>query len=315
MERYVLITPARNEANFIGYTLEAVTMQTVKPLLWVIVSDNSDDGTDELVQGYSSKHSYVRLVRINNKEERNFGAQVRAFLRGYEKVKNLEYDYIGNLDADVSFEKSYFEKVLLQFSKNPKLGLAGGYIYEFRKDSFKARNSNALYSVAHAVQLFRKECYTDIGGYTPLLYGGSDSLAEIRARMYGWNVQAFPWLEVKHHKPTLGAEGLCKGAFRQGLMDYSLGNNHIYSIGRCLIRSRFGLNAKYAFCRYLGFFWASIKRNPREVTKDFMNFYRNEQRSIFFSALKNCFRRRSISIPTSTKAHQNESVLFKGNNV
>jgi hypothetical protein len=37
--KYVVITPARNEARFIELTLKSVTNQTVLPRKWVIVSD------------------------------------------------------------------------------------------------------------------------------------------------------------------------------------------------------------------------------------------------------------------------------------
>src|SRR5690349_16810447 len=59
--RYVLITPARNEAAFIELTLKSMTAQTVKPLKWVIVSDGSTDGTDEIVNRYAAANDWIEL--------------------------------------------------------------------------------------------------------------------------------------------------------------------------------------------------------------------------------------------------------------
>src|SRR5882672_5997533 len=100
---YVLITPARNEAEFIELTLKSVVAQTVRPLKWVIVSDGSTDGTDEIVQEYVSRHPWIELVRMRERKERHFAGKVDAFNAGLAKVTHLSYDVIGNLDGDVSF--------------------------------------------------------------------------------------------------------------------------------------------------------------------------------------------------------------------
>ena len=61
---YVIITPARNEAQFIEFTLKSMVAQTVKPLKWVIVSDGSTDGTDEIVSRYTAHYPWIELVRM-----------------------------------------------------------------------------------------------------------------------------------------------------------------------------------------------------------------------------------------------------------
>jgi glycosyltransferase involved in cell wall biosynthesis len=48
--RYVLVTPARKEAQFIELTIKSMVAQIVRPLKWVIVSDGSTDGTDDIVR-------------------------------------------------------------------------------------------------------------------------------------------------------------------------------------------------------------------------------------------------------------------------
>src|SRR2546422_4803637 len=96
---YVLITPARNEAKFIEQTIKSVVGQTIRPAKWVIVSDGSTDGTDDIVKRYASEYDWIELVRTPERKERHFAGKVQAFNAGYARVKDLKYDIIGSLDA------------------------------------------------------------------------------------------------------------------------------------------------------------------------------------------------------------------------
>src|SRR6266542_2192906 len=105
---YVLITPAWNEAEFIEGTLKSMVGQTVLPVKWVIVSDGSTDGTDDIVKKYTAVYEWIELVRMPERAERHFAGKVNAFNAGYARVRDLKYDVIGSLDADISFEENYF---------------------------------------------------------------------------------------------------------------------------------------------------------------------------------------------------------------
>src|ERR1700683_976320 len=94
---YVLITPARNEARFIELTLQSMVAQTARPLRWVIVSDGSTDGTDEIASKYVAQHDWIELIRMPERTERNFAGKVHAFNAGRARVADLAYDVIGNL--------------------------------------------------------------------------------------------------------------------------------------------------------------------------------------------------------------------------
>src|SRR5437667_12579577 len=122
---YVLITPARNEVAYIEKTIRSVVAQTLLPLRWVIVSDGSTDGTDEVVKKYAARHDWIELVRRPERSERHFAGKVDAFNAGYARVRDVDYTIIGNLDADVSFDQDYCAFLLEKFAENPKLGVAG----------------------------------------------------------------------------------------------------------------------------------------------------------------------------------------------
>src|SRR2546429_3951207 len=100
LPKYVLITPARNEAQFIELTIRSVVAQTVRPLKWIIVSDGSTDGTDNIVSKYAAEHPWIELVRVPERRERHFAGKVLAFNAGYAKLRKLNYDAIGSLDGD-----------------------------------------------------------------------------------------------------------------------------------------------------------------------------------------------------------------------
>ena len=104
---------------------------------------------------------------------RDLTAQVHAINRGFAQLKNVESDFVGNLDADVTLEPAYFER-LLEKSREARLGLAGGFIHEEKEGQFQSRKSNVESSVAHAVQLFRRECLEELGGYRPFTWAGAD---------------------------------------------------------------------------------------------------------------------------------------------
>src|SRR5437867_10180487 len=125
LPKYVLVTPARNEAQFIEHTIQSVVAQTVLPVKWVIVSDGSTDGTDDIVRNYIARHEWIELVRMLDRPERSFAGKAAAFKAGYDRMLGLEYEVIGNLDADVSFEEDYLAFLMSKFAEYPRLGVAG----------------------------------------------------------------------------------------------------------------------------------------------------------------------------------------------
>src|SRR5438128_2192301 len=184
---YLLITPARDEAAHIEQTIKSVISQTVRPAKWVIVSDGSTDGTDEIVKRYVRAHEWIELLRMPERKERHFAGKVHAFNAGLARAGHSAYDLIGNLDGDVSFDAGYFEYLLGRFAQNARLGLAGTNYWEGSlKYDYRFTN---IEDVAGACHLFRRQCFEAIGGYKPLKRGGIDSVAVLTARMLGWETR------------------------------------------------------------------------------------------------------------------------------
>ena len=153
--RYVLITPAHNEADYIEKTIESVVSQTVLPRLWIVVSDGSTDETADIVRRYLPSHPWIELIERPPRQERHFAAKVEAFDAGYDRVRELEYDVIGNIDGDVSFGADYIEFLLSQFAANPELGVAGTDYTEGEFHSFRDSYINPQH-VNGQCQIFEK---------------------------------------------------------------------------------------------------------------------------------------------------------------
>jgi glycosyltransferase involved in cell wall biosynthesis len=275
---FVLVSAAYNEDKLIENVIKSVVMQEHKPLRWVIVSDGSTDCTDEIVKAYAARHEFIRLHRVTEDHPRNFTAQVYAINAGLGLLREVEYQFIGNLDADITLDPDYFARLIGRFQQEPRLGLAGGYIHEMRRGRFGVRKTNNRFSVAHGVQLFRRECFEDIGGaYEPLPYGGPDWYAEIKARMRNWEVRAFPDLKVYHHRPTSSAEGFPRNWYRQGLLHYSFGSHPIFEVFKAVRRMRSKPYVLGAAVMFSAFVWAHARREKRCVPPEMIEHLREEQ--------------------------------------
>jgi glycosyltransferase involved in cell wall biosynthesis len=275
---YALVTAARNEEQYIRNTLQSVVEQTLPPKVWVIVSDGSTDRTDDIVREYIAGSGFIRLVRIDNRAERDFSSKVFALHAGYNDVTDLAVDYVGFIDADVALPGNYYEQLLARFAAHPRLGLAGGAIVEERNGSWERRYADSLKDVGGQMPLFRRKCYDDIGGFLPLRWGGEDAAANVLARRAGWDVRVFTELQVRHYRHTGTADMSVYGArLRNGREDYFLGYHPLFEMGKAMHRI---LEPPYVFgciLRLCGYFWPWLKGETPMVDEDFVRHVRGQQ--------------------------------------
>jgi len=274
---YIIITPAHNEENFIEGTIKSVIYQTVLPLKWYIISDGSSDKTDDIIKLYMKKYNWIEYIRLPEHRDRQFAAKVSAFNAGYEKAKKLNYDIIGNLDADITFEKDYFDFLLNKFIENPKLGVAGT---PFVENGINSRHSlSDLNHVSGACQLFRRKCFEEIGGYVPNRAGGIDWIAVTTARMKGWETRTFLDITCEHHRKigTGRKNNVLVSKFNYGQKDYYLGGHPLWHI----FRSSFQLCKKPyiigGIMLFFGYFFEMFKFKKRPISKELIKFHQSEQ--------------------------------------
>jgi len=272
---YILITPARNEEAYIEKTIQSVVSQTILPTKWIIISDGSTDHTDEIVKKYTARHKWIELLRMPERKERSFAAKVHCFNAGYERVKNLNYEIIGNLDADISFDETYIEFLLNRFSEIPELGVAGTPFiegaYRSTNDSYEGEKH-----VAGGCQLFRMECFEDIGGYIPIK-DGIDWVAVTTARMKGWRTQSFREKYFNHHrKMGTGESNSVKAIFKYGTKDYTLGAHPLWVMIKTLYRMKKKPYLIGSIVHATGYLWA-VLRIKRPISDELVAFNQKEQ--------------------------------------
>jgi glycosyltransferase involved in cell wall biosynthesis len=285
---YVLITPSRNEARFIEDTLKSVVAQTVLPLKWVIVNDGSTDATGEIAARYAERHDWIELVNRPARKERHFAGKVEAFKAGLERVKEIEYEIIGNLDADVSFDSDYFEFLLSKFMQDGRLGVAGTVFrepngYNSATDSFEGQTH-----VAGGCQVFRRQCFEEIGGYLPSKAGGIDWMAVKTARMVGWNTRSYREKFFLHQRALGTAErSVIASNFEYGKKDYILGGHPLWQMFRSTYRLTQRPYLIAGISLFAGYLTALVSRPERPVSPELMKFHRSEQmlklKTILFS--------------------------------
>jgi glycosyltransferase involved in cell wall biosynthesis len=289
--KYLLITAARNEERFIEGTLRSVTSQTWLPEQWLIMDDGSTDRTAEIVRRYSASYPWIQLVTRPERRERSFAGKAQAVNAALERIGTEKPDVVGNLDADITFEPDYMSYLMEKFAEDPHLGVAGTPFkqdggYDSTKDSFEGENY-----VAGPCQLFRYDCFTDIGGYVANRAGGVDWIAVMTARMRGWKVRSFPGKRYHHHRSMGTAERSELAAlFSYGEKDYYLGGSPVWQLFRVAYRMTKTPRVLGGLALLFGYSWAALRRVNRPISAELMRFHRADQmrklKAIFGSLLQ-----------------------------
>jgi glycosyltransferase involved in cell wall biosynthesis len=275
---YVLVTPARNEAAFIEKTIKTVIRQTVLPARWVIVNDGSTDETGAIVAKYAEKYPWIELVDLPVRRERNFAAKVYAFNAGQERLKDIHYEIIGNLDADVALDDDHLEFLLKKFSEDSRLGVAGTTFreasgYDSETDSFEGK-----YHVSGQCQIFRRQCFDEIGGYFANKAGGIDWIAVTTARMIGWKTRSYREKPFFHYRHLGTAErSVLASSFSYGEKDYYRGGSPVWELFRVTYRMTQRPYLVDGLALGLGYGWAMVRRIHRPVSKELIKFHQKEQ--------------------------------------
>jgi biofilm PGA synthesis N-glycosyltransferase PgaC len=279
-ECYVIVTPAYNEAQCLARTIESVVRQTVPPARWLIVDDGSTDNTAATVDSYARSFPFIRyLRRERGSQDAYFASNVYAIMDGVRHLGELPYEFLAVLDADIILPPDYYEQILAQFRADADLGVASG-VYENLIDGQLHRVMNDRRSTPKAIQVFRRTCFEQIGGYVPLVHGGEDTCACVMARMHGWRTWSFPQLKAIHQRPAgvRHARGLLRARFRQGLCDYGMSTHPLFmlikSLRRCVLEPPLLIGG---LLRLVGYVYGYLRREPSQVPSEVAAYVRQEQ--------------------------------------
>ena len=281
--KYIIITPAKNEEKYIGYTLESVCNQTVKPKKWVIVNDNSRDRTEDIIKKYSAKYKWIKLIQKNNSKN-IFGTNVvENFYIGYNSIKEDNFDFIVKLDADLKIDKdNFFEYLLNKFCENPRLGICSGITY-YNIGRRKKVVMHPPWHTTGAMKIYRRKCFEDIGGLVPILLW--DGVDEYKAMFRGWTTKTFFECKVNHLAQIRSFKRQRNVNFflKIGKSSYIVGFPFEYAVSKFLFYIFFERKDIKAFYYLFGYFKAFIEREKRIVNKNEIKFIRSFQyRRIIF---------------------------------
>jgi glycosyltransferase involved in cell wall biosynthesis len=252
--------------------------QTIPPARWIIVNDGSTDETPGIIDRYAATHNWIERLDMPSHRDRSFAAKADCFNTACKVAGWLDYDIVGNIDADVTFEKDFLEFLLEKFATMPALGVAGMPFveedgYNSSTDSFEGE-----FRVSGQCQLFRRECLLDVGGYVPNKAGGVDWIAVTTARMKGWETRSFREKHFVHHRPLGTAErGLLAALYSYGEKDYYLGGGVLWELSRVAYRIGKRPLVLGGLALGAGFLYSAIRRINRPVSRELIRFHRQEQ--------------------------------------
>ena len=266
----VVISPVRNEADYIEKIIESMVAQTVKPVEWLIVDDGSTDGTSEILDQAAAQHDWIHVEHRTDRGFRSVGpGVVEAFYYGYERIRTPDYNFICKMDGDLELKPKYFQTLLDIFSQNPHLGGASGKSYLLEEGNLILERSNDEI-VAGQVNCFRRQCFEDIGGYVREVHW--DGICSHRARMEGWGTRSIDHPDLMFvHQRLMGSseKGILNGRLRWGRGQYFMGTHPLYILAICLYR----LFEKPFFlggiCILLGYYKAMLEGMPRYENLEF----------------------------------------------
>tara|TARA_R100000935_G_scaffold18503_1_gene35830 strand:+ start:57835 stop:58683 length:849 start_codon:yes stop_codon:yes gene_type:complete len=266
-----LIIPAHNEEVFLAQTLDSLVAQTLQPKKIVVVNDGSTDDTQAIIDSFSAKYSFITSVTTHSNSKHEPGSKVvNAFYEGFKTLDN-SYEVICKFDADLIFPKHYLEKVSETFKSDPKTGMVGGFCTLEENGTWGVENLTNKDHIRGALKAYRKECFEEIGGLKKSM--GWDTVDELLAKFYGWNVVTDGSLHVKHLKPT-GATYTKAARYKQGEAFYKMRYGWaLTQIAAIKLATKKGSPAFYYHCMQ-GYLKAKRKEMPFLVTEEQGSFIR-----------------------------------------
>lgn len=228
--RYIIISPVRDEEEYVAATIDSIVNQSVTPIEYILVDDGSTDRTAEIIKEAAKKHPWIRYVGRENRGERQVGPGViEAFYDGHESIQSMEYDYLCKMDGDLTLETRYFETLLTKFETDPRLGSASGKLFLDLGDGKLVEERIADESVLGGVLCYRKQCFEDVGGFVRQVMW--DGIAFHRCRMAGWRTRSFRDSELTIHDHRLmgsSQKSIYHGRLRWGWGQYFMGTHPLY---------------------------------------------------------------------------------------
>jgi len=276
--RYVVISPCRNEADFMRQTLDTVTAQTVLPAKWVIVDDGSTDATPQILKEYAQRFPWIEIVTRTDRGRRAVGPGViEAFYAGYGTIRPDDYDFLCKLDLDLRLPPRYFEILMQRMEASPRLATCSGKAY-IEKGGTLVNERHGDENSIGASKFYRMSCFIELGGFIrEVMWDGIDGH---RCRMKGWIACSWdePELRFVHLRPMGSSQqSIFAGRVRHGFGQYFMGTGLLFMLASAVYR----IPEKPYVVGGLAILWGWVKsallRKPRFDDLEFRRFLRHYQ--------------------------------------
>lgn len=274
-KKYVVITPVRDEEQYLPLTVESIVKQTLRPVEYVLVNDGSKDATGQIIDEYAKKYPWIRAVHRTDRGARKWGAGIiEAFYDGYHALTCGDWDYMSKMDGDLSFETEYFEHALKRFDENTKLGIGGGFLYHL-DHGHRTLETHPTFHVRGGAKIYRRACWEAIGG---LWVGpGSDTIDEVKASMLGWETMSFIDLQIQHHRWTGASYGRWGGIIKNGTTDYVSGYHPLFFLAKSMARTFKQPFVVGSMALIYGYLRAYLQKVPRVDDREVIEYLRQQQ--------------------------------------
>lgn len=272
---YVVVTPVRDEQQYLPLTIASMAAQTITPQEWVIVDDGSKDSTGAIADAAAQKYPWIRVVHRKDRGFRKWGAGIiEAFYDGFHALSCTDWDFMCKLDGDLSFGADYFENAFRKFEQDPKIGIGGGVLYH-DENGRRVLEDHPKFHVRGGVKIFRRALWDVLGG---LWVGpGSDTVDEVKANMLGWKSRSFFDLHLTHHRFTGATYGRWGGVVKDGRIDYVVGYHPLFVLAKCVRRLKSRPYVVASCAMLYGYLSGYFKKLDRVNDPNFVRYLRTQQ--------------------------------------
>lgn len=277
MNKYIIITPCKNEEENLPVLIKSIIKQSITPKLWVIIDDGSNDRTPEIIKETKSEYKWIQSICLNG-SSRDLTFHVSSviktgldFAQTFCREHNITYDCIMFIDSDMYMQDSdFFKKLLAEFEKDEYLGIASGTI-QYRDVFLKLHDAKSRSdTISGGEMMCRRKCIEEIGG-VPISHAW-ESVMRVKAILKEWKIKRFNEIKIIHTRETGSAEGLKKGYYLKGTSEYYLDLNPFIVAAKGL---KYCLKRPYYLgCIYLfGYFSSCIKRKDKTNDPEIREYY------------------------------------------
>ncbi|WP_027260243.1 glycosyltransferase family 2 protein [Sedimentitalea nanhaiensis] len=276
---YVVISPGRNEADYMRRTLDSMVAQQERPAIWVIVDDGSTDASPAILAEYAAQHDWIRVVRREDRGKRAVGPGViEAFYAGLDTVDLNDYTYLCKLDLDLDLPPRYFAGLMDRMEANPRVGTCSGKTWYTGARGERISEGIGDEMSVGASKFMRVSCFQQIGGFVrEVMWDGIDCH---KARSLGWIAVSWddPELQFEHLRPMGSSQqNIHAGRRRHGFGQYYMGTHPLFLIASAINKLRQPPYVTGSLSMLRGYFGSWLHRVPQQSDADLIPFIRAYQ--------------------------------------